>query len=652
MRSIVYACALMLFALPCAQAATAASKRVQGVNNFIQRGEIGMAISTANALLKDTKLASGERRGLLQALARAEYLRTSSAGYERVDEAIKAYKALIKEFPKQVDVAKLQWKIAWLYWNHGNPEQADAAAQTILQDYPSSSEVKKAALLRARIMIKKGRYSNARFLLLEHFGLGSAVGSRDEAEGIAWMGVVDFADHRPAQAWKSLRRANAMAPDLIRKDSTLYATYVQLLARQHRDKKALREATDFIKHYISSPEGPAIRLLRADLLADEGRTDDANELYGILANSYGNTLVGKKAQVRKMMLDIGASKDPKRLEKTVHALDQLAASNQLSDVEAEARLGQARLLTRLGAADPKRLDDAIAYDAMVAASVQADIVPVATREGTALMDKRLHALLDQHAWLQAVLLWKRYPQLRPGQDTMLAFGIAGAYAELADYDHAEALYRRLYGKAEGSLLGQRIMLHMARLWLARGDRDGADKVMRWLSTHNDDLYRQEMLLTAAQMQAAQGGFAAAQKTMAGIDPQSLSAHLLPAYWRTTAVLHADRKQWQDAADAWSKAVALDAGDARWQDLRTLAHALMQAGDHAAAGRALQAIPDAERDAGWSFAMALCNAGTGHWDTASRQLQSLADAKPANAYTLRAQMALADHEAHRLEESQR
>ncbi len=651
MRPFVHACLLLLLAVPCAHAATTSAERVQGVNKFIQQGEINMAISTAHALLKDTKLDADGRFGLLRALAKAEYLRASAGGYLHVDAAVQAYQSLIKDFPKRADVAKLQWKVAWLYWNHGNPERADAAAQTILQDYPSSPEVKKATLLRARIMIRKGRYSDARFLLLEHFGLGSAVGSRDEAEGIAWMGVVDFADHRPNQAWKSMRRANAMAPDLIKKDSTLYATYVQLLARQHQDKQALREATDFISRYISSPDGPAIRLLRADLLADGGRIADAKELYGILANSYENTIVGKKARLRQMMLDIGSSTDAKRLKAAVRTIDQLAAANQLSDIEAEARLDQARLLARLSADDAKQLDDAIAYYAIAAASVQPDIVPVATREGTALLDKRLHGLLAQGAWLQAVLLWKRYPQLRPGQDTMLAFGIAGAYASLADYPHAEALYQHLYGQAEGSLLGQRIMLHMARLWLARGDTDGAKKVMRWLSAHHDDLYRQEMLLTAAQMQTNQGAFAAAEETMTGIRPQDLATHLLPAYWQTMAMLLADMKQWHNAAAAWSKAAALKTGDARWQDMRALAHALMQAGDDTAAAQALQAIPDARRDAGWSFAMALCNAHTGHWGDAAQQLQSLAAAEPANAYTLRAQMVLADHEAHRLEESQ-
>jgi tetratricopeptide (TPR) repeat protein len=648
---MIHACLLLLFAVPCAHAATAASKQVQGVNRFIQQGEIDMAISTAHALLKDTTLNADERMGLLQAVAKAESLRASSGGFEHVDAAIEAYRSLIQDFPKQVDIAKLQWKIAWLYWNHGNPERADTAAQTILQDYPSSPEVKKATLLRARIMIKKGRYSDARFLLLEHFGLGSAVGSRDEAQGIAWMGVVDFADHRPAQAWKSLKRANVMAPDLIRGDATLYATYVQLLAHRHHDKIALKEATDFIRRYITTPEAPAVRLVRADLLADEGRIGDAKELYGILTNSYGNTIVGKKANIRRVMLDIGTSTNPQRLTAAIHAIDKLAAANQLSNVEAEARLAQARLLARLGASDAKQLDDAIAYYAIAAASVQPDIVPVATREGATLLDKRLHGLLGKGAWLQAALLWKRYPQLRPDQDTMLAFAIAGAYARLADYAHAETLYQRLYGQAEGTLLGQRIMLRMARLWLARGDADGAKKVMHWLSAHHDDLYRQEMLLTMAQMQANQGAFAPAEATMVGINPQTLDTHLLPDYWQTMAMLHVGMQQWQDAASAWSKAAALRTGDAHWQDMRALAHAQMQAGDYTAAGQALQDIPDARHDAGWVFAMALCKARTGRWDDASQQLKTLADAAPANAYTLRAQMVLADHEAHRLEESQ-
>ena len=155
----------------------------------------------------------------------------------------------------------------------------------------------------------------------------------------------------------------------------------------------------------------------------------------------------------------------------------------------------------------------------------------------------------------------------------------------------------------------------------------------------------------AQMQAHQGAFSAAQKTMVGIQPQGLAPHLLPDYWRTMAVLHADLRQWQDAADAWARVAALKSGDARWQAVRSQAHALIKAGDYAHAGRALQAIPKARRDSGWSFAMALSNAHNGRWQDAAQMLQTLADAKPANNYTLRAQMLLADHEAHRLEEAQ-
>ena len=72
MRPIVHACLLLLLAVPCANAATTTAERVQGVNKFIQQGEINMAISTAHALLKDTKLDANGRFGLLQALAKAE----------------------------------------------------------------------------------------------------------------------------------------------------------------------------------------------------------------------------------------------------------------------------------------------------------------------------------------------------------------------------------------------------------------------------------------------------------------------------------------------------------------------------------------------------------------------------------------------------
>lgn len=652
MRLTAYACALLLCTASSAFASATTGAQVQGIYNFIKQGDVDMAVSTAQTLLKNHGLGKNGRFDLLQALAKAEYMRATLDGYRNADAAVHVYQTLIKRYPKKVRIPALQWKIAWLYWGAHDPEQADAAAQTIMQDYKSSPEVKKATLLRARIMIDKGRYNDARFLLLEHFGLGSAIGSREELQGIAWMAVVDFAQGRMAQSWTSMQKVYSKTPAIVQGDSTLYATYVQLLARQQDSRKALRQVTDFVNRYISCPEAPTVRLLQAGLLAKQGRIADAKDLYGVLANSYPNTIVGKKAQVRQLMLDMRHVTKPKPLQAAVRTLDQLAAVNQLSDVEAEARLDQARLLARLGSSDPKQDDNALAYYAIAAASTQPDVVPVAIRAGTALFTRRLRTLLDNRKRLRAVLLWKRYPQLRPNHARQLAFRIAQAYSRLQDFSDAETLYQRLYAQEQGSLQAQRIMLEMSRLWLRSGDRDGADKIRRWLSAHADTLYRQEMLVTMAQILMKQGKLTSAAKTIVGISPEQLSSQLLQPYWRTVARLDAAAAHWRSAAKAWGKLVVLSHDGKRWRYVRSQAAALMHHGNYAEAGRILNRIPETGRDAGWSFAMAVCNQHTGHWVKAADRLQQLANTSPANDFTLRAQMMLADHQAVALEEGQR
>lgn len=651
MRLTAYACALLLLTASAAFAATTDGAQVQGIYNFIKQGDLDMAVSTAQTLLKNQSLGKNERFGLLQALAKAEYMRATLDGYRNADAAVQIYQTLIKRYPKQVRIPALQWKIAWLYWGAHDPDKADAAAQTIMQDYKSSPEVKKATLLRARIMIGKGRYNDARFLLLEHFGLGSAIGSHEELEGVAWMAEVDFAQGRMDQAWTSMQKVFSKAPAIVQGDSTLYATYVQLLARQQNSRKALRQVTDFVNRYISSPEAPTVRLLQAGLLAKQGRISDAKDLYGVLANSYTDTIVGKKAQVRQLMLDMRHVTKPKQLQAAVRTLDHLAAVNQLSDVEAEARLDQGRLLARLGGSDPKQDDNAIAYYAIAAASGQMDIVPVARRAGTALFTRRLRNLLDKQEWLRAVLLWKRYPQLRPDHARQLAFRIARAYSRLQDFSDAETLYQRLYAQEQGTLQAQRIMLEMSRLWLYSGDLDGANKIRRWLSAHADTLYRQEMLVTMAQILISQGKLTTAAKAVARVSPEQLSASLLQPYWRVTARLDGASARWQAAAEAWGRLVALSHDGKRWRYARSQADALMHHGNYVEAGRILDTIPEAARDAGWSFAMATCNQHTGRWAKAADQLQQLANASPANDFTLSAQMVLADHQAVALEEGQ-
>ncbi|HKJ84045.1 MAG TPA: tetratricopeptide repeat protein [Mariprofundaceae bacterium] len=644
-----------VMAAPAAKPA-AVSKRVAGIHSFLKQGNFSLAISAAQALLK-TKVSDDERFQLLSVLAQAEEMSASFSGYTDVNTAVHAYESLRKEFPKRSNEADILWRIAWLYWKSQDLERADITTQTILQQHPRAPEARKAALLRARILIKKGAYPKARGVLLAYYGLGENINAREEAEGLAWMAIIDRAEGRTKEAFKTMKKSYASVPKVIRHDPTLYAAYIKLLAQFGPKDEALHHAEQFVKHYITEPESPAIRLLEADLLVQQGDDQKAADIYGILADRYGHRSVGKKAQMRQLMIWSRRTKERKKLSSTLKALSRIASSNQMSDIETESQLDQARILSRLAKVDddPQRdvfQDRSIGLYALAASSTYKRFAEPAKKEGTVLFRHRLKEGLDQQQWLQSIVLWKRYPQLRPADAPELSFAVARAYMQLLDYTHGEAMLEKLYAEAKDTVWGQRVMLERARLWLDRGDSDGVSKIMHWLAGHEYTLYRQDLLLIVAHMQVNKRDFSTALQTLAGIQVGDLTPSLTSDYWHTTALVNVGLHRWHAGADAWRHLVGLRKGEARWDAMHAQAVALLKGGDTAAAEKVLLKIPENMRSPAWLFTMAKTMQKLGRFNEATDYLKKLADASPPNNYTTRARMLLAEQRADRLEQEGR
>lgn len=636
--------------------ATAApvSKRVQNVRAFLEQGNFSLAISASQALLK-THVSNDERFQLLSVLAQAEEMSASFNGYENVNDAVHAYQSLRKEFPKRANAADILWRIAWLYWKGQDLDRADLTTQVLLQQHPHSREAKKASLLRARILIKKGAYAQARGVLLSYYGLGSNISAREEAEGLAWMAVIDRADGRGKQAFKTMQNSYASIPSVIEQDPSLYAVYIQLLAKYGPQDEALHHADQFVKRYISDPAAPAVRLLQADLLEQQGDDKGASDIYGVLADRYRDFSVGKKALMRQLVMQYQGVKDKRKLRAMLHTLASVSATNQMSDIETEAQLYEARILVHLAKLDDKqrgKMDDrAIGLYALAASSTHKRFAAPAVKEGSALLQQRLQENLDHQRWLQAVVLWRRYPQLRSGYGPRLSFAIAHAYMQLLDFTHAEPILEDLYSKAKDTVWGQRVMLERAKLWLQRGDSDGVNKVMHWLAGHEYTLYRQDLLLMVVRMQVKQKAFPAALQTLSGVHVDDLTPALMGDYWHASALVNMGLKRWHVAANAWGHLAEMSKGDSHWHYMRSQAQVLLNGEETAAAERVLLQIPEKLRDPSWMFAMASALHELGRFNEATEYLQKLAGADPANNYTTRARMMLAEQRADQLERQQ-
>jgi len=631
--------------------ADATGNRLDGIRTFLEQGNYTLAISTAHALLSRPSLPEHERYALLHILAQSEEGLAKIRQYTDVQAAIQAFEDLHKEFPKKFGPEKLQWKIAWLSWNKGDLERADTAAQAILQHHMQKPEAKRAALLHTRYLIKKKNYSAARSTLLRYFGIDADISMREETEGFVWLAVIDEAEKRTSQAYKTMQKAYASYPQAVEANPLTYAVYIRLLAQYSNQKTLLLHIKRFLQRYISSSEAPDIRLLQADTLAKHGHIQEAKTTYGILADRYKDTSTGKKAFMRQLMLDHRESKDEAALNDAVKKLSMMAAENQLSEIEAEARLYQAQLLQQLGKMDPTYLDRALSFYALAAASEHSKCVAVAHKEGATLLTRRLHDLLKREEWFRTVVLWKRYPQLRPPETEKLAFDIAQAYFHLMDLAHAEEILNRLYKQSQDSVWSQRVMLEIMRLWAERGDTNAIKKIMRWLTSHEHTLYRQEMLLIVADIQSRQGDASSARQTLASIAPEDLMPELRPTYWHTQANINQKLHHWHAAASAWQYLAGLNKGNKKWDYTYAQAHATLQSKDYLKAERILMQIPESARNDAWHYTLAMCALKTGRWKKAEEHLIPLSKGSPADSYTMRARLLLAEKHAEQLEREQ-
>lgn len=627
-------------------------KRLDVARTFFSQGQYHRAISMTRELLARTDQGDRQRFELLLLLAESEEKLVESRGYKNAQMSIRAYQNLNREFPERFETVNMHWKVAWLSWHQQKYDQADSALQAIIQDYPHAPQAKKAAVLHARYLIQRNKFHAARSTLLRFFGLGSDISEMEEAEAFVWLAVIDEAEGNHRQAFRNLTDIYAKHPGIIEGDSFLYAVYIRLLSRYEEQQLQMLHILRFIKRYAATSEALAIRLLQADILAEQGQASEADTIYGILASRHMDSAIGKQAYMRQLMLQAGDIEDMEPLKKMLTRFSQMAVNNQLSEIEAEAMLYKARILMKLSRHDETYLAEATAsYAIAAAAGFRSRYVDDARSEGKKLLVRHIERALEQEEWLQAVVLWKRYPQLRPEQAKQLAFGIARAYARLMDFMHAEEMLQHLYGEAGDSVWSHRIFLETARLWAERNDPDGVVKIMQWLAKHEKTLYRQDLLLIVAKIQNRQKEVSEASQTLANINPDDLTPELRETYWLTRAGIHVNMKRWHTAAEAWRQLAEASEGEKKWRYLQAQADILIRSRDYFEAESVLLQLPESARQAAWHYAMALCALNTGRREMAREHLTPLSGPDADRDYRLRARSLLAQEQADQAKRKQ-
>jgi hypothetical protein len=633
------------------------SERVQAIRVFLDSGNPKQAIRTSEILLANSDIQSSERMSLLSLIAEAEVMRAKSRLFDNVAPSVQAIEALLKEFPHSPDAARFRWLRAWLEWKGGSLKKAIANAREVIALDQKKERLRQAWLLMARIHIKQEKYAFARSELLQ-YGMQADEGSQAQGIGAAWNALVDIGEARHSAAFKSLDHVYHRWPTAISAEPQLFAAYILLLHQYGRDKEALGLAESFTRQFITKKQAPAIRLLRADILAKQKNTIAAaiNE-YDILADRQAETAVGRKAFMRKLMLQNRDVNEREKLLPVIAAIRKVADRNQLSPLEDEAMLALARLWGRVedGAS---RIASAISGEnlkspalhayAQAATSPEQAISRSAGQEGAARLEKIVSGLLAAGQWMKAVVIWRQFPQLHPpeAQSQTLRFGIARAMRKLLLFDAAEALLDKLYIENKASISGQRAMLELIKLWQERSDSNAVEKIMRWLNTHEFTLFRPEILIVVARIQLAQGHAEAARQTLKSVQSATIALEARADYWKVRAETAEAMSQWHVAAQAWSHYRGSASADSD-QGLINQANNLFTAKEYAAALKLYRQMPKQKHDRPWQYYSGVSLLRTGQLTQGTERLQALAGEKDAGAYGALAKLALADQLAGEL-----
>jgi len=639
----------LLILLP-GHALASSSDRVQAARIFMGNGDPDQAIHTAQRLLKKQDLSRDELSELLSLIADAEEMRATHQHFQHTESATRAIESLLHEFPEHPRAAQYRWSRAWMWRQGGNDKQAMTALREIIAKDQQPANLRRAWLMMARIHIGQQHYAYARSDLLQ-YGLQVAAKSREQAIGMAWMAIVDRGEGRNDAAYDNLDTVFKRFPTVLSDEVALYAAYIRLLREHDKNDQALLLAEDFIDRNIGTPLAAGIRLIRADILSEhEASIARAIKEYGILADTQAETGIGRRAFMRKLMLENSHEHEREKLVPVMVALKKIADRNQLSKLEDEAMLDLARLWTRISLSGHNDTGYAPALEAFAhaATSTDARIASAAKREGTTWLQATLKTQLASQQWLGAVTIWRKYPQLQPPRDEAaeLRLDIAHAMRMLMLFDAAEDMLQQLYADNKTSIRGQQVMMELAKLWMDRQDNDGIKKIMYWLNRNQFSIYRPEMMLIIARIHMNQKQPELARQMLARVNADDLAIESTASFWLTQADIAAAMHEWHTAARNWQQ-YRNSAGADQLQGLLNQAKALFKAAEFSDAHRQFMQIPDEQRDVAWQYHVGVCQLHTGELKEGSQRLQELAINKDAGRFAALAKLELADLQAGKL-----
>ncbi|MDX8381805.1 MAG: tetratricopeptide repeat protein [Ghiorsea sp.] len=634
----------------------AESANVEAIQTYLNQGQPEQAISTAHLLLSSNNLDPKDRKPLLELVLDGQLMIVKAQHYDDVSPAILAIQTLIKEFPEQVNEPKLIWSMIELYWNQNKLDDAQANILDLQNRFPSSPESTKSWLMLGKIHFIYKDYASARNSFLR-YSIHYPNNSSESREVRMWSALTNYEEKSYAPALKTLNTIFNQEPELITTEDSIYSRYIQLLRIQKQYDQALIQSKNFLSIYKTSMHTPEIRLLQADLQLLQGTATKKKiiKAYNLLAESKADTIIGRQAFMRQMMLHLETKKSYRDTKPAIIALKRIANENQMSVIEDEAFLHEARLWHKVATFDaknsPKKAVEAALEDFHHASkSFDENIAQQAKAEGKKAFLQHLQRFIQQQSWQKVTSLWKKFKQFQSKDhaSNQIRFDVAHGFRVLFQFSAAETMLKQLRHASGDSVWGEKVILEQAKLWADRNDREGIHKIMQWLDKHEYTIYKPELLLVVAQMQMRNNEASQASHTLELIEANHLANEAKASYWQTKAKVDEVLQRWHMAAQAWENY----AGLIKETDLAHIneAHARFKAGEYPKAELLYSKTPESLQQPVWAYRYSICQLKNGKWKEASERLTKLKDNPDAGIYGSMAALTIAERETKRLLET--
>jgi len=586
----------------------------------MENGEIGMTVPEAAIYLR------GRSRGpyedyLANYILAMAYERISGSGSNTTRAAIGVYAGLLKNFPQYAKKSLINYKIAVLYYKIDQPSPS-LKYLSEMGTYSDKGLALDADILHANLMVKLKDFASARTRLLGIL-IRPDIPQVYVNRIMASLANIDFLQGNFKMAVKRFEKIRNYEGgwDEVVKSPVFYSAYIRSL--HHLEKDDVTVIKDYLSRHYRYPESRPVRLVLADLLAEQGKTTEALTNYRILISS-NNDSVSKAAEIRSLVLTASLVPTRPSILDAIKRVNELRTSALNSDIEDEASLYIARLY-RILSENYKGdyISPAIGFYALAAYRGTSRYSNFAYHEGGELLTKYMSQLMSNKEYSKAALVYRHYTQLQRTVGARLSAG--HAYIQLGAIKYANEIIAELSESMKKASSAERDGYDLLRATVASYDPSPASlKITRNILTRegmSNNVFVAISVLLARQLY----DLSYLHQSLETLDSlkikeKGIDHEVRLDYWRLKEELYTSFNNWTAASYALAARTDL-AKKSSWSDISGLITMLIRDDNCARAKSYMKKVPEEERKAEWYYQSARCAFKGGKYKEASALIKA-------------------------------